>query len=1376
MKDRLPPIRLKLAMVVLACIVPSLIGLGLLVAHFYDRERVQLERDALQTVRALTAAVDRDLGIGENVALALATSSNIATNNLAAFYAQAKSLIRDEFPGFTFVLSDASGQQRLNTIRPFGDPLPNHGNPDQLRRVFETGKPIISDVYIGGVLRRPLVGIDVPVWQDGKVVYDLSVAFLPERLGRILTEQRLPPGRIISIFDTKGVIVARTHLAEKYVGRKGFSTVIQRIQETTEATMETQTLEGIPVFVAFHRSPTTGWTVAIAIPKAAVLTELLQSVSFTILIVIALLVTGFGAAWIMGGQISRTVRGLTVPAHALGAGKPVIVSQPCFREAVEVAVALETVAGELASHRQHLEGLVAERTAALQATTSRLEQILEAAGEGIYGVDAENRLTFANRAAAVLLGWSSPDSMLGLTVEEAFRHLLSDERACSDGCCSIRQTLADGEVRRVFGEFFVRTDGVRLPIEYVVAPHVVESKVTGAVVIFGDASQHRAAEQALRERQELFEQMFRSGSAIKLLVDPLDGRIVDANPAAADFYGYPLEKLRQMTVFNLNTRPAEEVWDLIKQARTQEHTYFLMEHRLADGRLRAIENYVGPLRLQDRTLLLSIIHDITERVRDERKLAEAHHELESQVRRLATNRDFISAILDSVASHIAILDADGTIAEENSPWRAFAHNNGLPSGWTSVGTNYLSVCRQTRGEDRAPALVALEGIQDVIIGKRTEFTSTYPCDAPNQKRWFRMRVTPLSGDRGRVVVSHDDISDLKLAETALLDANEQLVAARDRAEAASRAKSEFVANMSHEIRTPMNAIMGLSRLLEDSSIDEHERDYVTKIKRSAQSLLGIINDILDFSKIEAGRLELEYSPFSLQEMLYNISAVVSTNAQDKGIETVFSVAPDVPLALIGDPLRLQQVLLNLAGNAVKFTTEGEVLLSIRMVMADAAGVTLEFSVRDTGIGIPVEKLDGLFAPFSQADNSTSRRYGGTGLGLTISSRLVALMGGAITVTSQPGQGSEFRFSARFGVGRPDAGHFVHDAVRPRPLAGRLTGVRLLLVEDNEINQEVAQTLLTRAGAMVEIAKDGETAVAMLRERGAAFDAVLMDVQMPGMDGYETTRIIREELTLTALPVIAMTANAMTGDRERSRQAGMVAHLAKPIEIEEVFAMLATHVPGGRIVPPEPVGVRSDDPIFSNIPGINVDEVARRLNDDETLFAFLLGRFAEQFCDAPQRIRGDLAAGNRADALRRNHTLRGAAANLAAHDLASLSASLEMAIGDEKDADTHALLLALEVNLGDLLAVIPAYPKKAKGAAPTSSTPAKEDDCSFPDSAAALLKALDSQDMAALEMVNGLQSVIETRYGDAVTGRLREAIEHLDFSNASAILRSFLEEA
>ncbi len=620
--------------------------------------------------------------------------------------------------------------------------------------------------------------------------------------------------------------------------------------------------------------------------------------------------------------------------------------------------------------------------------------------------------------------------------------------------------------------------------------------------------------------------------------------------------------------------------------------------------------------------------------------------------------------------------------------------------------------------------------------------------------------------------------ELQARADALTETNAQLAIARDKAEVASRAKSDFVANMSHEIRTPMNAIMGLVRLLEDSSLEERERSYVAKIRMSALSLLGIINDILDFSKIEAWWLELERTQFSLEEVIRNISTVISINADEKGITTSFTVATNTPSALIGDPLRLQQVLLNLMGNAVKFTERGQVALTIRKVAEDEAGVTLEFLVKDTGIGIPTEKQDGLFTAFSQADSSTSRRYGGSGLGLAISRRLVTLMGGPLTFTSEPGQGSEFRFSAQFGVDRqsPPRPVIPGQAERPASLAGRLAGMRLLLVEDNEINQEVARSLLTRAGATVEIAGDGQAAVTSLRDRSADFDAVLMDLQMPGMDGYEATRIIRNDLKLTTLPVIAMTANAMPGDRDRSRQAGMVAHLAKPIEIEEVFATLAAHVRAPAAVITEAVDApHKNQRSLPDIPGIDRLEAARRLNGDAKLFEFLLHRLAEQFGDAPERIRDNLAAGNRADALRYAHTLRGVAANLAAKDVATLAAALEAAIAEERRDDEQAWLLALDLTLNELLAFVPSEWQNSDHSDSLPATPigiADDSDFTF---VVSLLNALDRHNMDALEMLNGLKYCLAHQYGDAVIGRLTTAIENLEFTEAAKILRSCLKD-
>jgi CheY-like chemotaxis protein len=386
---------------------------------------------------------------------------------------------------------------------------------------------------------------------------------------------------------------------------------------------------------------------------------------------------------------------------------------------------------------------------------------------------------------------------------------------------------------------------------------------------------------------------------------------------------------------------------------------------------------------------------------------------------------------------------------------------------------------------------------------------------------------------------------------------EQERQARQVAEAASRAKSEFLANMSHEIRTPLNAILGMSYLALRSGLDAPQRDYVSKVHRSAQLLLGIINDILDFSRIEAGKMQLEVTAFELDEVMDDVASVTGLQAQEKSLELVFEELPRVPARLLGDPLRLGQVLVNLTNNAVKFTEQGRVTVSVEVVGQEAAAVLLRFAVRDTGPGISAEQHARLFQPFSQADASTSRRYGGSGLGLAICRNLVRLMGGGIGVQSAPGQGSCFHFTARFGLQLADAASQTGGAVRGPASSIAVAcapGARVLLAEDNAINRELMCELLNGTGIRVEVAEDGRQALELLHSQ--RFDAVLMDCQMPVMDGYEATRLLRRQPHLQGLPVIAMTASAMVGDREKALAAGMNDYIAKPIDIEELSATLA----------------------------------------------------------------------------------------------------------------------------------------------------------------------------------------------------------------------------
>jgi two-component system sensor histidine kinase/response regulator len=818
----------------------------------------------------------------------------------------------------------------------------------------------------------------------------------------------------------------------------------------------------------------------------------------------------------------------------------------------------------------------------------------------------------------------------------------------------------------------------------------------------------------------------------------------------------------------------------------------------ADGR-RIWARLVATAELADGkpVRLIGAIQDVTARVAEQHALKEAN----------------TRATLATESGGIGIWDCDivgGTLTWDSWMYRLY----GMTPREDMAG-NYELWTNHLHPDDRDAAVKALRDCIDGLKPFDTSFRIVWDDGSIHHLRAAGQVNRDEAGCAIRVVGANWDVTDL-------IQADEKSQQAMKIAEDSSRVKSDFLANMSHEIRTPMNAIIGMTRLALRKTTDAGQLNYLEKIENAAQSLLSIVNDILDFSKIEAGKMELERIPFLLDEVLNNLDDIVREKAEHKGIEIVFSMAEEIPRFLMGDPLRLWQILINLVNNAIKFTEKGRVIVEVKVEEGSGDIRKLRFSVGDTGIGMSAEQVSNLFRSFNQADTSTTRKYGGTGLGLAITKQLCELMQGTLEVKSKPGKGSTFLFTATFslatgeiplpvsarrrdllkksvlvvddsenarnaligmvhangltargvssgeealaaitgasedgkpfdlvlmdwrlpgidgaeatrrikaqrtasripavlmvsafereeamgGVANGELDGFLTkpvneslliDAIasifgvkpdysnsdsRPAPayFPAELAGRRVLLVEDNAVNRELATELLSDLGILVSIAANGREGV----DRVAAepFDLVLMDIQMPVMDGLTATKLIRTDERYNKLPILAMTAHAMSGDRERSLDAGMIDHITKPIDPNRLLTALIRWMPKKLLKGPEPrvaslTTAPPEDGLPGQLPPFDIQAALVRTNGKPRLLRKLMLGFRDQYKDAGLVLREHIAKERADDAERLAHSLKSVAAMLEARELTEAASAIEQAFRTERLEDLSSLLDTLE---------------------------------------------------------------------------------------------------
>ncbi|MGD8889136.1 MAG: response regulator [Desulfobacterales bacterium] len=652
-------------------------------------------------------------------------------------------------------------------------------------------------------------------------------------------------------------------------------------------------------------------------------------------------------------------------------------------------------------------------------------------------------------------------------------------------------------------------------------------------------SEFRPLVNVLDEMGEKIESQMRSLKLVQYAVDSSSVATYWINPEALITYvnesacrslGYSKDELVKLPVAEIDPRWPVEHWpERFEKIKSEGSLNFESIHRRKDGSTFPVEVTATFFMFNETEYIFAFVADISHRKQAEEEIKKLNEDLEKRVEERTAELKKLSETVEQSPVTVVITDKNGTIEYVNP---TFCKITGY-SAKEAIGQNP----RILKSGDNPESFY--KDLWDTILSGRTWRGELLNRKKNDEEFWESASISPIKNDDGEIthfVAVKEDITAKKQMEA-------ELIQSKRAADEANKAKSDFVANMSHEIRTPMNAVIGMTHLALKTKLTPKQRDYLNKIESSANSLLGIINDILDFSKIEAGKLDIESVEFNLDNVLDNLANLITVKAREKeDLEILFATSRKVPRSLVGDPLRLGQILINLANNAVKFTEFGEILISTELVNHNEGQVTLNFSVSDTGIGLTEDQIDNLFEAFCQADTSTTRKFGGTGLGLTISKRLVEMMGGKIWVESQPGRGSTFSFTSNFYVGKEKARE------RSVPSAD-LRGMKVLVVDDNANSRQILEKILESFSFEVALAASGEEGLAELEgaPKDQPYDLVIMDWRMPGMDGIEASRLIKSHKGLSKIPpIILVTAYAREEIMQQAEQLGLEGFLFKPV--------------------------------------------------------------------------------------------------------------------------------------------------------------------------------------------------------------------------------------